>query len=77
MGILDPGYLLAPDSLIGGCYAAKSGSNSWFVHFVCPLLCRWKTVERLTIASRAEQNSFQTQEMNCGPQSETMSSGMP
>ncbi len=50
---------------------------SWIFLSVCPLVCGWYPEERLTVTSRREKNAFQTREINWGPRSDTMSSGIP
>lgn len=52
-------------------------SSSWLARSVCPLDWGWKPHERLTVASRAWQNSFQTREINSEPRSGMMLEGIP
>jgi len=50
---------------------------SWIFLSICPFVCAWYSEERLMVTPRRVKNDFQTWEMNCGPRSETISSGRP
>lgn len=52
-------------------------SRSWFTLSVWPFDSVWNPDDRLTIAPKSWQNACQNREENWGPQSETMSCGMP
>lgn len=54
----------------------RTASSSILAHLVWPFVCKWKPESRLTYSLSAEQNSFQMQ-VNCQPQSKTMSEGVP
>lgn len=47
--------------------------RDWFDLSVRPLDCGWYPEERLTVNPNALQNTFQFCDMNCSPQSDTMS----
>lgn len=48
----------------------SADSSFWFSLSVSPLVCRWKTELRLTLAPRAGQKVLHTCEVNWGPWSE-------
>ncbi len=50
---------------------------SWIFLSVCPLVCGWYPDDRLTVTPRSLRKFFHTLEMNWGPRSDTISSGMP
>ncbi len=52
-------------------------SRSWLARSDCPLVWGWKPEDRLVEAPICLQNSFQNRETNCGPLSETTSTGRP
>ena len=63
-----------------GCRAVthhRAAPRSWFARSVWPLVCGWYPDERLADAPNAWQNAFHVLAENCGPLSETMSTGMP
>ena len=52
-------------------------SNSWFIHLVCPSVCRWKTVNNFVSISNILFSSFINSAVNCGSLSNTTLSGHP
>lgn len=55
----------------------KKRLTSWILRSVCPFVCGWYPDVRLTVTFRSEKKARQTLEMNCGPLSDTISSGIP
>ena len=52
-------------------------SNFWFIHSVCPSVCRWKTVNSLVSIPNILFSSFVNSTANCGPLSDTTLSSNP
>lgn len=55
----------------------RATSISWFLRSTWLLDWGWKAEDRLAVAPIRVQNSLQKTEENCGPRSETTSTGRP
>ncbi len=58
-------------------YDRRYRPSSWILRSVWPLIWGWYPEDKLSVTPRSLKNAFQNWEMNWGPRSEIISSGIP